>query len=300
MKDIIEVFLKFFFAELTWRKLLAAFILLALGFGCYERYTASFRLGRLQQATELLARLQEVQARSTNSTPDLERARTALMVQAVQAIEEKPVSLDFIPSTLTFSIDGMWKFIAGGVLWFAVGLFQLSKIKTKQGRNTLLSLLIVAAASGFVAIQVPAIWWPWFHILIYPWLFIAAVASAFVPIAIIAPALGAAQRRAQAINCTNNLKQVGLGARLWAMEHGDVLPPDLASMKSELGNDKITCCPADTTATYKILSPGASLTDPAVVYARCTIHNHVVLADGSAIGLGNRLLVQKDGKWTIQ
>jgi len=42
-------------------------------------------------------------------------------------------------------------------------------------------MLMLARVSGFVAMFVPAIWWPWFHILIYPWLLIAAVVSALVP-----------------------------------------------------------------------------------------------------------------------
>jgi predicted nucleotide-binding protein len=91
----------------------------------------------------------------------------------------------------------------------------------------------------------------------------------------------AARLKAQEINCINNLKQVGLGARLWAIQHGGTLPPDFASMKGELGNNKITYCPSESAVRYEILSPGVADTDPSVIYARCPIHKISVLADGS-------------------
>jgi prepilin-type N-terminal cleavage/methylation domain-containing protein len=42
--------------------------------------------------------------------------------------------------------------------------------------------------------------------------------------AMLLPALAKAKARAQRINCTNNLKQVGLGMRQWAMDNGDRYP----------------------------------------------------------------------------
>lgn len=301
MKDIIEQLDKFC-TEFTVRKFFGVIVVGLLAFGVfliYERYTSSFQLSRLQKAADLLARIQVVSGSGTNSTPDLDRARNALVAQAVKAIEEKPLSLDFIPSKLTFSMETLWKFAAGGALWCMFALFQLSKLKTKEGRQAILGLLMLAGLSGFVGIFVPAIWWPWFHFLIYPWLLIAAVIIALVPVALVA-ASRSAKKKAQSINCVNNLKQVGLAARIWAADHNDVLPPDLESMKTELGSDRITCCPSDNSARYKILSPNASETDPEVVYAHCPVHNHAVLADGSVQQLGNRKLIQEKGRWKIQ
>jgi prepilin-type N-terminal cleavage/methylation domain-containing protein len=42
--------------------------------------------------------------------------------------------------------------------------------------------------------------------------------------ALLLPALAAAKRRAQKINCTNNLKQVGLSFRIWEGDNGDKYP----------------------------------------------------------------------------
>src|ERR1051326_9368831 len=46
--------------------------------------------------------------------------------------------------------------------------------------------------------------------------------------AMLLPALARAKARAQRINCTNNLKQVGLAFKTWALDNGDVYPMRLA------------------------------------------------------------------------
>src|SRR5205809_4634505 len=42
--------------------------------------------------------------------------------------------------------------------------------------------------------------------------------------AMLLPALARAKARAQRINCTNNLKQIGLGMKTWALDNGDQFP----------------------------------------------------------------------------
>ena len=94
--------------------------------------------------------------------------------------------------------------------------------------------------------------------------------------AMLLPALAAAKRKAQKINCTNNLKQVGLATRIWEgdnndrypmavpytqggaqdyVQHGSVaatsakgLHPGMAFMvmSNELGTSKILSCPSDS------------------------------------------------------
>lgn len=83
--------------------------------------------------------------------------------------------------------------------------------------------------------------------------------------AMLLPALAAAKRKAQRINCVNNLKQDGLAFRLWEGDNGDKYPMAVSTnkggtrefvdggntfrhfqvMSNELSTPKILVCPAD-------------------------------------------------------
>ena len=114
-----------------------------------------------------------------------------------------------------------------------------------------------------------------------------------------------AEDRAMRARCVNYLKQVGLAARMWANDSNtDAMPIEAAQMLPYLANAdtaaKLLHCPADGKTAYLILSPGASESDPNVVFTRCPIHNIVGLVDGSVQQLGaDRAVRLKDGKWVI-
>ena len=97
--------------------------------------------------------------------------------------------------------------------------------------------------------------------------------------------------------CVNNLKQIGLAARVWSNDHGEKFPPDLRTMSNELISPLILICPGDKTHTaaadwtqfdpaknssYEFLLPDAKEADAMMQPAfRCRIHGHVALGDGS-------------------
>jgi len=106
-----------------------------------------------------------------------------------------------------------------------------------------------------------------------------------------------AKEKALATGCINNLKQIGLAARIWANEHKTtLLPTDWFTMKNELTTPKILTCPGDTARTkaasweqfdgssvsYELPSAAPDERDPYTVYSRCSIHGFVGLTDGSA------------------
>ena len=128
-------------------------------------------------------------------------------------------------------------------------------------------------------------------------------------------ALEQARDRAQCIQCVNNLKQLGLAARVWALDNGDMNPPNVLSMSNEMGSFKILVCPADTgrqpakdpssftpaNCSYEYLAPSSSdKEEPNRILFRCPFHGNVGLVDGSVqMEVAKKhpeQIVQRDGK----
>src|ERR1051326_1783531 len=119
-----------------------------------------------------------------------------------------------------------------------------------------------------------------------------------------AAALGNARAKAESVACINNLKQIGLAARIWAndnSDNSDVFPSNWLMMTNELATPKILICPSDkgrsaasdwrqfspANVRYEFLNPNGTDRQPTAVLARCPIHNHVCLSDGSVQQLGD-------------
>ena len=128
-------------------------------------------------------------------------------------------------------------------------------------------------------------------------------------------ALTKARDRAQSVTCVNNLKQLGLAARVWAIDNNDRYPEDIISMTNEMSTPKILWCPADTAhqavsgwaeytaanCSYDYLAASANDgEEPTRVLFRCQIHGNIGLCDGSVqMGVGKshpEWLVLRDGK----
>ncbi len=108
-------------------------------------------------------------------------------------------------------------------------------------------------------------------------------------------AMEVARAKALRIQCVNNMKQLGLAARIWATDNQDVLPPDILSMRNELVAPRVLVCPADESRTpaasweefhpgavsYAFLAANGSEIEVQRVMFRCPIHDNVTLCDGS-------------------
>jgi len=117
---------------------------------------------------------------------------------------------------------------------------------------------------------------------------VATVLVVFCFLAILAgmllPALSKAKSKAQRINSLNNLKQIGLAARLYAGDNNERMPDSFEAMRNELGTDKVLIDP-ETGQRYTYVGAGKSEADPNAIIAyspeRPGGRREVVFADGS-------------------
>jgi type II secretory pathway pseudopilin PulG len=101
--------------------------------------------------------------------------------------------------------------------------------------------------------------------------------------AMMLPALSRAKSKAQRISAVNNLKQIGLAAKTWATDNGEMLPPSFEAMKDELGTDKITYDP-NTEQRFVYVGAGKSEANPEAIIAYSPSDQNgraVLFADGS-------------------
>ncbi|HOX55807.1 MAG TPA: DUF4190 domain-containing protein [Candidatus Paceibacterota bacterium] len=154
--------------------------------------------------------------------------------------------------------------------------------------------------------------------------YVSLLATLVILPAMLLPALSRAKDKAQRIDCTNNMKQIGFAFRMWAIDHDDSFPFNVSTnqggtlelcrpgsdgfdqnaafhfqvMSKELSTPKILVCPADRkkpapdferlqlgNVSYQVQT-GTNVNDahPQMVLAVCPIHRNVALCDGSVQG----------------
>jgi hypothetical protein len=104
-----------------------------------------------------------------------------------------------------------------------------------------------------------------------------------------------AKEKAENAKCVNNLKQIGLAARVWSGDNNSIFPTNYLCMSNELAYRwQVLQCPGDHSrnmagwadvesgnVSYPMLAPGVDLSSPMLVFAYCPIHHNYLMVDGS-------------------
>jgi type II secretory pathway pseudopilin PulG len=142
-------------------------------------------------------------------------------------------------------------------------------------------LVIGTLALGVIALVISAVRRGWNGVVTV----VVVMGILFVLAGMMLPALSKAKLKAQRISSANNLKQIGLAARQFALDNHDRFPTSFEEMMNELNTDKVTYDP-ESGQRYVYLGAGHSETAlrPDSVLAYSPIFNgacSVLFADGS-------------------
>jgi prepilin-type N-terminal cleavage/methylation domain-containing protein len=147
--------------------------------------------------------------------------------------------------------------------------------------------------------------------------------------AMLLPALAAAKKKAQKINCVNNLKQVGLAFRIWSGDNGDRYPmavdatqggaknylytsatapaapygfnptAPFMTMSNELSTPKVVYCPSDTYHTttptnFNYSFAGQAAASPFVLGAQSTVGQASYFVNGNGSDVDPQMIIDGD------
>src|SRR5258708_4930153 len=100
----------------------------------------------------------------------------------------------------------------------------------------------------------------------------------------------AARNRADSARCASSITSICMAARLWAEDHGELMPTNFLSMSNELNTPKVLSCLdarrasdwstfAPENCTYQIVAPGMGAGDTNKIFLRCSVHGHLGYSD---------------------
>lgn len=181
MNSIIGIFEELL-TNFTLKRLFALLFLIVFAyivFVFYDAHTGSFELGRLQRATDLLEQLHTLQSRGISNN-------LALAAIHSQVISELTTILEIPTSTAPAKPSNhfLLKFGATSLPWLILSLFLMYDTikKGEQVGNSALGLFAIIIFFALIGGFIPTIKWPWFNLLVYPFLQFVILAIIAIPV----------------------------------------------------------------------------------------------------------------------
>jgi hypothetical protein len=142
---------------------------IACGLVGFEAYTAHFRLQRLTATAELIASLQQSEEVGL-SNPSLVRAHESLIKELDYLMPQRSGSIVSTSAPPVVAQETLWKFLAGGALWWLASLYALGAVfrREKSSLTGFVGIIIFGIAFGGIGAALPTVYWPWFNLLLYP------------------------------------------------------------------------------------------------------------------------------------
>jgi len=139
--------------------------------------------------------------------------------------------------------------------------------------------------------------------------------------AMLLPALSAAKKKAQKISCVNNLKQVGLGFRIWSGDNNDRYPQAVTAanggasdyvtssgtastklnpnmvfmvMSNELSTPKVCYCPSDTYHSSVPTNFNISFAGGSITAAQSAVGNASYFVNGNGSDVDPQMILSGD------
>jgi type II secretory pathway pseudopilin PulG len=153
-------------------------------------------------------------------------------------------------------------------------------------RNTKGLLVVLVVVGVIVALVISAVRRGWSGAITT----LVVVAIGAVLAGMMLPSLAKAKSRAQRISAVNNLKQIGLAARIFASDNQGQLPLNFEQMRNELGTDKILIDP-ESGERFVYLGAGRKEEDAGDVIAYSPVDRNgraVLFGDGSVAQMSTR------------
>lgn len=186
MSDLFEVIADLLI-KFTWKRLFGLCIfclLIAASFLCYELYTNSMRLARIEKSTKILETLQKIETDGLEGNSHLAKIHKNLTEEMIKASTPQKINISMPESLRRFSEkEAKWKFIMGALIWWILSLRAIYDIY-KHDPNAVPALsfcFCISVSVGFIGVLIPTYEHTAWNYIFYPIInFVGLIALIFV------------------------------------------------------------------------------------------------------------------------